>query len=728
MDQSSLYVHPVSGDDRRDGRAQNPLKTLTTALERSVAGTTIHLAAGLYSTASGERFPLVIGPQRRVVGAGGAGTSPSDQRPAALLQGGGTVNHGALGLGTATCVLEHQAQLEQVTVINTAANGVGLWITAGRPIVQNVHLLRCGRYGIAIADGGLPTILAGQVAESGVCGIALFRQAKGSLVRVQCQQNPIGIGLYEQAAPLIQNCDLSQNQTGIVIAGQARPVLRGNRIGQNQADGVRIQEQAEPDLGSPWDLGENDIRDNGRADLNNMGLALTVYGNNLVPQRLQGPITLGASALPDPASVPAPRRAESPPTPPPDAPLPAPSPDPSPAPSLGSRRFSDLGRHWAGPFVDGLADQDLIKGFIDGSFRPNEPVTRTQFAALVAASFPQQPDRQAAVSFRDVSQNFWGAIVLAQAQRRGFLNGYPDGTMRPEQSITRIQAIVALASGLQLSAAGVEAIGIYRDRAQVPSYAVDGLAAATQQRIVVNAPEALELRPLEPITRAEVAALVYQGRVALGLSPVIASTFIVEPDSTQPGFSDLGGHWAADFIRGLATAHLVSGMKNGQFLPNEPMNRAQYAALVVKAFQPTPQRAAAPFRDVPGNFWAAEAVQAAYRSGFVSGFPDQTYGPSHPLLRVQVWVSLVEGLSLGEDITVDLNTLGQFTDYTQIPRYALRAVAIALAQSLIVNATSPTLLRPNQVATRAEVCAAVYQALVACDRLPPHPSPYIVTP
>jgi parallel beta-helix repeat protein len=716
MGQQSIYVNVTTGDDRQDGSATHPLKTLTTALARSTPGTTLHVAPGQYTAASGERFPLMLGTRLRLVGSGQGRT---------VIQGGGGFTHSAVGAASLTCRMAETAQLEAVTLTNPAPGGMGLWLDAGRAIIQSVTLQGCDRYGAVIAATALPTVLDSELVGNGTAGLALFQQGKGALVRLRCHQNATGIALHDQAGPLIQTCELTQNDTGIAIADQARPVLRGNRIRQNRGAGVLIRAQAQPDLGTPWDLGANIMRDNGGSDIHNQGSALEICGNDVVPQGLQGPIALVASALPDAAAVPAPLSGST------GDPTPAtpPTPPPSPAPTpVGSQRFWDLGNHWAAPFVDGLADQELIKGFLDGSFRPDAPVTRAQFAALVVASFPDQPQHRPPVAFRDVAATYWGAAVLDQAQRQGFLSGYPDGTMRPEQSITRIQAIVAIANGLALPAAGVDAIGIYRDRAQVPSYAVDGLAAATQQRLVVNAPEALVLRPMEPITRGEVAALVYQGRVYQGNATAIASPYIVEPDASQPLFSDIHNHWAADFIRGLATAQLVSGMKDGRFLPDAPMNRAQYAALVVQAFQPQPRRAAAAFRDVPSDFWAADAIQQAYRGHFMSGFPDQTFGPQHPLLRVQVWVSLVDGLGLGTTATVDLNVLGQFTDYTQIPRYALKGLAIATTEGLVVNFPEVNTLRPNQIATRGEVCALVYQALVASDRLPPQPSPYIAPP
>jgi hypothetical protein len=75
---------------------------------------------------------------------------------------------------------------------------------------------------------------------------------------------------------------------------------------------------------------------------------------------------------------------------------------------------------------------------------------------------------------------------------------------------------------------------------------------------------------------------------------------------------------------------------------------------------------------------------------------------------------------------VNLQPLGRFEDYTTLPRYALQQTAIAAAKHLIANYPDPKKLRPNQVATRAEVCVAVYQAMVALQRLPGIASPYLV--
>ena len=716
MAQPTLYVDPTNGQDQRDGRSPaQSLKTLTAALRLSQGNAVIQLAAGLYTANQGEQFPLVIPAGCEIVGVMGG------DRPATVLQGSGGFQDPVLGMVAVTCQVAAAATLKNIAIVNTQAQGVGVAIVSGRPHFEKVVVSQCPQYGAAVLGTAIPTLQDCIFEACGIAGIAFFSQSRGHLERVFCQKNRAGLLVQDAAAPLVQACGLERNTIGLAIAGTAHPVLRATRLVNNQTYGLELTERGTADLGQAHDEGQNHIRHNGQQDIQNRtGQALISCGNDVVPQRLQGPVTLIASELPAGVAVPA-LLFEQPASFADDS---SPAAEPSPAPAPGSVRFRDLASHWAAPFVDGLAQAGAVAGFQDGTFRPDQPVTRAEFAALVVASFGDRPATNPGTAFTDVPREFWAYGALSQGQRLGFLGGFPDGTMRPQEPITRIQAIVAIANGLGLTGGRVDEIGIYRDRAQVPSYAVDALASATQQRLVVNYPDPLVLRPLEPMNRGEVAALIYQGRVVTGQASAIASTYIVQPDTTQPLFSDLTGHWAAAFIRGLATANLVNGMADGRFAPDAPMNRAQFAALVVNAFQPAPVRPAIAFRDVPTDYWGAAAIQAAYRGEFMAGFPDQTFAPEHRLLRVQTWVALVNGLGW-DDPAVNLNPLGRFADYTDVPRYALSQAAIAAARHLIANHPDPLKLRPNQIATRAEVCVAVYQALVAQQRLPAIAASYL---
>ena len=129
-------------------------------------------------------------------------------------------------------------------------------------------------------------------------------------------------------------------------------------------------------------------------------------------------------------------------------------------------------------------------------------VTRAQFAALVSASFPGLKATRSLSRFQDVPANFWAAQAIRQAQTKGFVTGFPDGTFRPNAPMTRVQAIVALVNGLGdrfiASKGQSESLLVYSDRAQVPSYAIEAVAAATERQMVVSYPDPYTLRPLEP--------------------------------------------------------------------------------------------------------------------------------------------------------------------------------------------------------------------------------------
>ncbi|MGK7928425.1 MAG: S-layer homology domain-containing protein, partial [Spirulina sp.] len=182
-------------------------------------------------------------------------------------------------------------------------------------------------------------------------------------------------------------------------------------------------------------------------------------------------------------------------------------------------------------------------------------------------------------------------------------------------------------------------------------------------------------------------------------------------------------HWAQGFIRRLASVELISGVGDGSFKPDAPINRAQYAALLVKSLNPPAIRPAAQFLDVGENFWGLEAIDRAYQGGFISGFPDRTFHPDQQLQRLHLWVSLAGGLGLSGG---DESVLSRYSDRQEIPAYARSAVAAATRSRLIVNYPDRDRLLPKQNATRAEAAAAIHQVLVHQEKMSALSSPYIV--
>lgn len=103
--------------------------------------------------------------------------------------------------------------------------------------------------------------------------------------------------------------------------------------------------------------------------------------------------------------------------------------------------FSDVADEaWYATAVKTLASLGMMDGYPDGTFRPDAPITRAEFAT-VALAFAYDP-ASASCSYTDVNANAWYYTYVAQATTYGWIGGYPDGTFRPNNSITRAEVAV----------------------------------------------------------------------------------------------------------------------------------------------------------------------------------------------------------------------------------------------------------------------------------------------
>ena len=94
---------------------------------------------------------------------------------------------------------------------------------------------------------------------------------------------------------------------------------------------------------------------------------------------------------------------------------------------------------WYNNAVSTLSNMGIIKGDLSGNFRPNDPITRAEFAAIAARFCSDQPEGTA--SFRDVPETYWAAKEIAKAEQLGWIKGYSDGTFRPGKNITRAETM-----------------------------------------------------------------------------------------------------------------------------------------------------------------------------------------------------------------------------------------------------------------------------------------------
>ena len=108
--------------------------------------------------------------------------------------------------------------------------------------------------------------------------------------------------------------------------------------------------------------------------------------------------------------------------------------------STAKRTFSDIEEGaWYAEAVQVLAGKGIIKGYVDGTFKPDQAITRSEFTAMIARfSEVSGGDK----TFSDVPVENWAYMYITSAAAKGWITGYTDGTFRPLNPISRAEAAV----------------------------------------------------------------------------------------------------------------------------------------------------------------------------------------------------------------------------------------------------------------------------------------------
>lgn len=191
--------------------------------------------------------------------------------------------------------------------------------------------------------------------------------------------------------------------------------------------------------------------------------------------------------------------------------------------------------HWARAFIAELARLEIVEGFPDGSFRPNEVVTKAQFAAMIRKAFEKTKVRNA-IAFNDVSSSYWAYNAILEAYETGFLGADSRNYFRPTLRLDRLNILSALSRGLQYTSTNSVAsiLSVYRDVTSIPQDARTLIASLTERGIIVNYPDARRLELTRVATRAEVCALLYQSLVSMGKVEGISSPYVVTTGTSSP--------------------------------------------------------------------------------------------------------------------------------------------------------------------------------------------------
>ncbi|KUP25331.1 hypothetical protein AWJ19_18425 [Paenibacillus sp. DMB5] len=240
--------------------------------------------------------------------------------------------------------------------------------------------------------------------------------------------------------------------------------------------------------------------------------------------------------------------------------------------------FSDLSGHWARAEIELLAGKLILNGRGAGSFAPQQTVSRAEFAAMLVRSLGLLPDAAAeAAAFSDVPAGAWYAADASTAADLDLVQGYADGTFRPEAPVTREQLAVMAARALKLvqsasaPPAGAHAVGA----GGTPTTAVasGGIAAAPNAAVVASAPVAGS--GAAPTSAAPAAA-----SQALDANAAASAAAPTAPGS----FTDAAGiaSWAQEAVNTLTAGGIMQGRPSGSFAPQAATSRAEAAVILAR--------------------------------------------------------------------------------------------------------------------------------------------------
>ena len=167
-------------------------------------------------------------------------------------------------------------------------------------------------------------------------------------------------------------------------------------------------------------------------------------------------------------------------------------------------KFIDvLANHWAANSIGRLADKGIVNGYSDGTYRPNNKITREEAAAIIVKAVGLKTKGMVS-DFLDVPENSWSSSSIAAAQEAGIINGYADGTFRPEAKVSReeVAAMVTKAFKLKLKSGATK----FKD-VPAKSWSKRSIDILTSNNIV-NGYSDGTFRPKNQITRAEFAVFI----------------------------------------------------------------------------------------------------------------------------------------------------------------------------------------------------------------------------
>lgn len=178
--------------------------------------------------------------------------------------------------------------------------------------------------------------------------------------------------------------------------------------------------------------------------------------------------------------------------------------------------FSDVDQHWAKDTVNDMGSRFVFSGVDDNTFNPDAAITRAEFTEILVRGLGLGRVEESH-RFTDVAAEAWYASTVQIAHSYGLINGFEDGSFRPNTKITREQAMVIVAKAMKLTGLAEKTgstdpgatLGVFVDGERTSGWAQSSVALAVKAGLI-SGRSGGRLEAKENVSRAEVAVLVWR--------------------------------------------------------------------------------------------------------------------------------------------------------------------------------------------------------------------------
>jgi uncharacterized protein YjdB len=192
------------------------------------------------------------------------------------------------------------------------------------------------------------------------------------------------------------------------------------------------------------------------------------------------------------------------------------------APAQAAVELTDISDNWAFSQIFYLVDRGVIAGYADGTFRPNNPISRAEFITITNRAFGYA--NTSTIDYTDVKTSDWFYGEIAKAKAAGYIAGFSDGSMRPGSQISRqeVAAIIARVLNLDTSSAGQLN---FTDADSIPDWSRNAIAAMVKASYLSGYPDG-NFRAANAISRAEAAVII---SLAIGNRVAVSAVTLDKP-------------------------------------------------------------------------------------------------------------------------------------------------------------------------------------------------------